>query len=420
MLEGSSIYLKIKNSRFNMDNSELKKLCLSLARAESEAEVVKILEKTKLWQDDSAWKSIDESTGNWSTIGNQQSAPDTALVEKIINSVDAVMMRECMREGIEPSSEKAPKSIAEAQRKYFGIYDGKLSTLDAGARSKLSENVMLVATGEKSNPCYSIIDLGEGQSPSSFPDTFLSLNRGNKSKILFVQGKFGMGGTGVFRFGSHEHNLQLIISKRDPALADKFKNTDSDRWGFTVIRRKNATGQMRSSVFTYLAPGGNVPSFTEEGLSLLPGEYPDMCVAKLKHGSFIKIYEYELTGLKTNVLFDLYNRLSTLVPEIALPLRMFERRPGYRGHSFETTMSGLSVRLDEDKKENLEEGYPSSGELTVKGESMDFLIYAFRKGAREKYARNEGIIFSVNGQAHGFLPKGFFDRKTVKNVISVR
>lgn len=313
-----------------MDNAELKKLCLNLARAESETDVVKILEKAKLWQDESAWKIINESTGNWSTIGNQQSAPDTALVEKIINSVDAVMMRECMRQGIEPNSEKAPKSIAEAQKKYFGIYDGKLSSLDAGARATLAENVMLVATGEKSSPCYTIIDLGEGQSPSSFADTFLSLNRGNKSKILFVQGKFGMGGTGVFRFGSHEHNLQLIISKRDPALADKFKNGDSDKWGFTVIRRKNATGQMRSSVFTYLAPGGFVPAFSEESLLLLPGEYPKMYAEKLKYGSFVKIYEYELTGLKTNVKFDLYYRLSTLIPDIALPITLYERRDGYR------------------------------------------------------------------------------------------
>lgn len=72
------------------------------------------------------------------------------------------------------------------------------------------------------------------------------------------------------------------------------------------------------------------------------------------------------------------------------------------------------MRLDEDKRENLEEGYPSSGELTARGEGMDFLIYAFKKDMREKYARSEGIIFSVNGQAHGFLPKSFFDRKTVK------
>ncbi len=397
-----------------MTNIETKQLCIDLAHADSEEEVVKILKKAHLWDEEGAWKIINESTGNWSTIGNQQSAPDTALVEKIINSVDAVMMRECLREGIAPDSADAPKSIADAQKKYFGIYNGKLSSIGVSTRSALAENVMLIATGEKSNPCYSIVDRGEGQAPSAFPNTFLSLNRGNKSKILFVQGKFGMGGTGVFRFGSPEHNVQLIISKRDPAIDSKFKSGDSDQWGFTVIRRKNATGQMRSSVFTYLAPSGNVPSFTAPSLPLLPGEYPKMYVGELKHGTFIKIYEYELTGLKTNVKFDLYYRLSTLVPDIALPITLYERRDGYKGQSHHIVLSGLSVRLDEDKRENLEEGFPGSGELTVKGEGMDFLIYVFKKGQREKYANREGIIFSVNGQSHGFLPKSFFDRKAVK------
>lgn len=397
-----------------MTNTETKQLCLDLAHAESESEVVKILKNVRLWDDENSWKDINESLGNWSTIGNQQSAPDTALVEKIINSVDAVMMRECLRRGTVPDSVEAPKSIAEAQKEYFGIHNGKLSNVNAKTRAALAEDVLLIATGGKSTPCYSIVDRGEGQSPSAFPNTFLSLNRGIKSKILFVQGKFGMGGTGVFRFGSPEHNVQLIISKRDPAIAGRFKSDDSEYWGFTVIRRKNATGQMRSSVFTYLAPGGNVPAFDAPSLPLLPGDYPEMYVKNLEHGTFIKIYEYELVGLKTNVLFDLYNRLSTLVPEIALPIRMIERRRGYRGHSFETTMAGLSVRLDEDKKENLEEGFPGSGELTVRGESMDYLIYVFRKGQREKYANKEGIIFSVNGQAHGFLPKSFFDKKAMK------
>ncbi len=398
-----------------MTESDARKLCIDLAHADSEREVIDVL--GKLWDDDSAWKEMDESSGNWSTIGNQQSAPDTALVEKLINSVDAVMIDQCLRSGIKPDSEEAPKNIAEAQKKYFGISGGKLSSIDASARARIAENVMLVATGGKRsgvNPSYSIIDSGEGQSPSAFANTFLSLNRGNKSRVHFVQGKFGMGGTGVFRFGSPEHNLQLVISKKDPAISTSFKKDDSDYWGFTIIRRKSPSGQMRSSIFTYLAPDGKVPAFKADSLPLLPGEYPDMYSKPMKHGSFIKIYEYELTGLKTNVKFDLYYRLSLLMPNIALPITLYERRPGYRGESHHIVLSGLSVRLDEDKRENLEEGFPSSGELRVRGESMDFLIYAFRKGQREKYARNEGIIFSVNGQAHGFIPKSFFDRKAVK------
>jgi len=76
-------------------------------------------------------------------------------------------------------------------------------------------------------------------------------------------------------------------------------------------------------------------------------------------------------------------------------------------------MSGLSVRLDEDKSENLEPNFPSSSEMKIMGQEMKVLVYAFKKGKREKYTRNEGIVFTVNGQAHGFIPQTFFDRKSV-------
>jgi len=396
-----------------MTNEDAKNLTLLLAKAETERKVIEVLDSFNLWRDDNMWKEIDESQGNWSTIGNQQSAPDTALVEKIINSVDAVLMRECLRGGVKPESEFAPKNIAEAQKKYFGIYNGKLSLVDSSIRSKIADNIFLIASGEKgakSNPSYSIVDLGEGQSPESFPSTFLSLNRGNKSKIQFVQGKFGMGGTGVFRFGSPEYNLQLIISKRDPEI--KEENVE-DKWGMTIIRRKSPIGQMRSSVFTYLAPDGRIISFDSLSLPLLPGEDIRPYKKPITHGTFIKIYEYQIgTGrLKSDATRHLHNRLSLLMPSIALPIKVADVR---HEKSPLKTLSGLSVRLDEDKRENLEDNFPSSGEIVIRGQKMDYSIFAFKFGKRETYAGQEGIIFTVNGQTHGFLPKSFFERQSVR------
>ncbi|GAG57189.1 unnamed protein product, partial [marine sediment metagenome] len=129
------------------------------------------LNKLNLWVNKDDWKEIDASSGNWATIGNQQSAPDTALVEKIINSVDAILMKECLSHGIDPMSKSAPKSISEAQEEYFGIYNGKLSSIDSSVRSNLAKNIFLVTSGKKTNPSYAIVDLGEGQTPESFPDT---------------------------------------------------------------------------------------------------------------------------------------------------------------------------------------------------------------------------------------------------------
>jgi len=45
-----------------------------------------------------------------------------------------------------------------------------------------------------------------------------------------------MGGSGVLRFCSSEHKLQLLISKRDKQIKDI--DETKDLWGVTIIRRK--------------------------------------------------------------------------------------------------------------------------------------------------------------------------------------
>jgi len=397
-----------------MKNDEIKKLALNLAEADSEKEVVSILKKAGFWDDELVWREYGDNPINYSTIGNQQSSPENALVEKLVNSVDAVLMRECLRRGIKPDEKKAPQSIAEAQKEFFSIYNGKLSSIDDRQRTTLAKNILFVATGNKLNPSFSIIDKGEGQTPKRIPETLLSLTKDNKIRIPFVQGKFGMGGSGVLRFCSSDHKLQLLISKRDPKIKNDQDET-KDNWGVTVVRREDPKEGMRSSHYTYLAPDGKILAFIENKLKLLPGEYPKIFDEPLESGTFIKLYEYEIgAGLRSFIGFNLYYRLALLMPDVALPVRMFERR-SYKAHTHDKTLAGLSVRLDEDKSENLEIEFqtPSTGEMTVEGQKLDYSIYVFKKGKKENYAKSEGVVFSINGQTHGFLPKAFFERKAV-------
>lgn len=397
-------------------NIILRNLCLQLANANNEKDVIEILKKAGYWNNPDAWSYYGENENNFATIGNQQSAPDTALVEKIINSVDAVLMRECMREGIDPQGTDAPRVLKDALEYFFDISNGILTNMLPTRRTELAQNIMIVATGEKSNPCYSIIDKGEGQTPLNFSQTFLSLSKSNKLRIPFVQGKFNMGGTGSLQFCGN-NNIQLIISRRDPKIIDidrKAKHWDdmtSNYWGFTVVRRVDPLKGMRSSTFKYLAPDKNILMFKADNLPLLPGEYPIACEKPLEWGTFIKLYEYQLIGLKSPVSFDLYYRLSLLLPNIALPVMLYERRPGYASQSYYTVLSGLSVRLDEDKYENIEDGFPSSSSIKIKGQEMKVQIYVFKRDKKRHYARDEGIVFTVNGQSHGFISKSFFTRK---------
>ena len=389
-----------------------KELCLNLAYANTEDDVVNLLTMEGYWDDLSTWRYYGDNENNYATIGNQQNRPEVALVEKIINSVDAVLMSECLSRGIIPESKQAPQSFIEALETYFNISNGKLSNLSPSQRKIIAERISLVATGEKTNPSYSIIDTGEGQSPQNMPNTILSIGKSNKLRIPFVQGKFNMGGTGVFEFCG-KRNIQLVISKRHPKIKELKNDANSLLWGFTVVRRDDPSDGTRSSCYRYLCPKGSILTFDCSELPLLPGEYPNAYQNGLKWGTFIKLYEYQMTGLKTNILFDLYNRLSLLMPTIALPVRFYERREGYTGHTMETTLSGLTVRLDEDKKENLEDGFPTSSMISVQGQKIKVSIFAFKKGQARKYTKNEGIVFSVNGQAHGYLSNSFFSRQAV-------
>ena len=393
-----------------MDN---KRLCLRLLKSESEREVIHYLENAGYWNDPSAWKYYGDMENNFSTIGNQQRSPAAALVEKLINSVDAVLIKECLSRGISPESFKAPQSIQQALKDFFEIREGKLSNVEIYERGLLAENIALVSTGDKRNPSYTIVDKGEGQFPDEFSNTFFSLNKSNKLRIPFVQGKFNMGGTGVLQFCG-ENNLQLVISRRNTDIIDVSRAGSNNQWGFSVVRREDPSKGVKSSAYKYLAPDGKILRFSADSIPALPGDYPDAYIRPLESGSVIKLYDYQIgPSLRSNAVFDLFNELSLLLPELALPIKVYERRLGYQGHTFHSVLSGLLVRLEEDKRENLEAGFPSSTKISVMGQNLNVSIFAFKDGAEENYKKDQGVLFTVNGQTQGVISKAFFTRNRV-------
>src|ERR1700677_2215834 len=102
-----------------MNNEEKRELGLALMRADTEVEVVSVLTSAGYWDNKRVWRLYGDRENNFSTIGNQQSRPDAALVEKLVNSVDARLMHECLAAGINPESPSAPQSIRDAVSKFF-------------------------------------------------------------------------------------------------------------------------------------------------------------------------------------------------------------------------------------------------------------------------------------------------------------
>src|SRR5262249_3199840 len=180
--------------------------------------------------------------------GNQQSRAEQALIEKAMNSIDTKLIAAARIKGVPLSGPEAPQSIFEARNTLF---DEELKNIE-----KLSNSITIAATGKKTRPSISIGDDGEGQTPTSMPRTILSLHKANKNTIPFVQGKFNMGGSGVLEFCGVEHNVELVVSKRNPKLLPKDAKDTEKHWSFTIIRREDPSpSSPRASRFTYLAPG---------------------------------------------------------------------------------------------------------------------------------------------------------------------
>ncbi|GHO91553.1 hypothetical protein KSF_016010 [Reticulibacter mediterranei] len=382
--------------------------------AETEDGVEDILRECGYLTDNlDVWLPFGGTENNFATIGNQQSDATGALVEKMINSIDAMLMAACYQRGIDPKGPEAPQSMAEATARFFRVRDGHLGRLSREELRALAEEIQIVAVGGKKNPCYLIVDKGEGQTPAMFPQTFLSLMRTNKIDIPFVQGKFNAGGTGVLQFCGQK-NYQLIVSRRHPGCPTHQDDQTRDLWGFTLVRRLLPSGGRRSSMYVYLAPGGRVPSFRADTISVLPGKSaginkPDASyVADLPYGTCIKLYNYRWRGSGMATLDGRYD-LEQFLLSCCLPFRITETRE-YRANYYSATVTGgwnrATAETDEGESRHLEDGFPAYGELNL-GEIgvLPYQMAVFTKPIKKERFPH-GICFVINGQVHGsFSPE---------------
>lgn len=414
-----------------------RELCLSLMRAESEAEVIALLDAAGYWNDPAAWRYYGDNELNFAQAGGQQARADFAFNEKVVNSVDSVLTRLAMEAGIAPDGPAAPTSIREAVARFVESAHGEKLKTTAGRiedwprdfRRTIAQNISVFATEpagwtSRERPTISIADLGEGHTPAAFPKTFVSLGQHNKVSIPFVQGKFNQGGSGALRFCG-THKLQLIVSRRKPELIGSsvapktypsHPASDGD-WSFTVVRRESGA---RMPAYSYLAPLGDAPDrdggvlhFSAPSMPLFPdGSTP--YARDVEWGTLIKLFEYKLPNsgpiLRRN---GLLMRLDLLLPDPALPVRMHECRTRLNKGASEqtTTMAGLFTRLQ--NSDNLELISPNSVPINVDGRELAMKIFAFKPEKSGTYRESEGVVFTVNGQAHAFLRANIFARKSV-------
>jgi hypothetical protein len=144
-------------------------LLKELLAAENEEAVLEALNSRSLMVDDSRWRYLGGMPNNQSIVHAQQSNPAAALIEKLTNSNDALLLRYCKELGIDPRGSDAPLSMPAAVDQFLGdvaqqLADFPSSAGTKAARSYAEEHLVLYATGSKERPSLSLYDAGEASS----------------------------------------------------------------------------------------------------------------------------------------------------------------------------------------------------------------------------------------------------------------
>ncbi|MBX3290411.1 MAG: hypothetical protein KF855_13820 [Acidobacteria bacterium] len=279
-------------------------------------------------------------------------------------------------------------------------------------RKKQAEDIQIIADGPRLDTSLIIYDNGEGQCPDDFETTFLSLLRGNKQEIPFVQGKYNMGGSGVLIFCGKKR-YQLIGSKRFDGKSE---------FGFTLIRKHPLSDEEKSTRkntwYEFLKIDGKIPRFDFGEIDL------GVFNRNFTSGTIIKLYSYDLpSGSRSVISRDLNRSLNEYLFEPALPIYTIDKKERYpQDRNLQRELYGLKRRLEEvgdkyiENKSSISVSDGHSGEMKVhfylfkpivEGKSVKDSRSTIRQ---EFFLNNMSVLFSLNGQVHGDYTSEFITR----------
>ncbi|MCF6171904.1 MAG: hypothetical protein L3J66_13080 [Bacteroidales bacterium] len=394
-----------------------KQLFLKLFSAPTEGSLEEIIYLySDIFDNTDNWFPLGGNEYNFAVIKNQQANPIAALIEKITNSIDAILMKKAFETGVEPESADAPRSMEAAIRLFFPDYKSwDLLTF----RKKQSEEIQVVADGTPRDTSVIMYDNGEGQHPENFEGTFLSLLSGNKTKIHFVQGKYNMGGSGAIVFCGKKR-YQLIASKR---------YDNSGNMGFTLVREHPLKGEERTSRketwYEYFKLNGQIPSFHIDELDL------KLFGRKFKTGTIIKLYSYNFPSGYSGFAQDLNQSINEYLFNPALPVFTVDSKERYPNNKvLELDLYGLKRRLEDEKDGYVEETFSLKVDNQPEFGKSKITCYVFKAKYGDKdvkktkediqrrfFKNNMTVLFSINGQVHGYYTSEFITRSLKMNLL---
>lgn len=381
----------------------MEELFWKLYNSHHEDEVTKIIISNDIFNDPNNWRPYGDNKGNFGTFESQQNHPVPALIEKITNSIDAILIKDCKLKGIDPKSKDTPTTMKKAVELFYDVKDGEIGELDPKTRRQFAENIQILAFGDKKQPSLVVYDNGEGQKPEDFKNTFLSLHRNNKTNIHFVQGKYNMGSTGSVVFCG-ENKYQLVASKRNIDLDGE------SEFGFTLVRRHPLTKEEeyeygKATWYEYFCPNDKILSFPIDKIDI------GLKNKLFESGSLVKLYSYQLPrGSRSDITFDLWRDLNQYMFNLPLPLIVYEQRD-YRSRTPDKPLLGNRTRIAIDDRNKVEKiiqfNVPKNSSV---GEVNIETIIFDKSVDHGEFIKNKSIIFTLNGQVHGFEGQSFISQ----------
>lgn len=400
-------------------------LLTELLAAETEEEALAALDARNLMTASDRWNYLGGMPNNQSIVHAQQSTPAAALIEKMTNGFDSLLLRYCKAAGIDPRGPNAPESMSKAVEEFLGPTADNFAEADTNVKARdvlrqyAEENLVLYATGSSARPSISLYDDGEGQLAEDFPTTFCSLIHGAgggsyKGAIPFVQGRFNMGSSGVLPFCSEKHKMQLIVSRVPPDVA----GGNEHEWAYTVMCF--FPSRQDPSWHYLVGEDGKVLTAGVEPLGLAPlvGQKSGPRDRQVKSGTLVKMYDFKAP--RSNICGELFKRVETYLVRPVLPLRMIECRDQYKANVMRVTVWD---RVGAWSKDRLEDGFEKGASASVQlytGETVPVEIRVFKAVKRkDDKALNDadqpqtGLRALINGQSHAMRDANFFRTQAV-------
>ncbi len=403
---------------------------MALLKAQREDDVTKILEDDFFKQ--GQWLALGDLSKNYGLILAQHSDPVGALSEKITNARDAILLKACAREKIDPQGKNAPQNMTEAFEMFFG---GPRQIERDWKKLEAERVIKIVADGEwvsgEGLP-YNllVVDRGCGQRPEDFHNTFCALlsDKSEKNKVPFLQGRYHMGGSGVLRYCG-EKGYELIISKSAIKKGD---------WGWTLIRKNRE--ERRYEYF--VLKNGQVPSFVMDNIEVPDAKGKDITTSSITDGTVIKLYAYKTRRASAITSEGLKYDLDMFMYNANLPVVLIDARVSLGAKIRDISTAGIGDQMlrNESVRELLEDNMPITIDVNF-GRLGNHKIEAFvfksnaelvdmappkndkqtaplvRKKKR-MLSTSMTILYLVNGQAHAWLSNSFIKTRCKKRHLA--